>query len=77
MPENLKEMIADYGIDEALKACAELIGEGYLANSYESDYIPGLIRENLSHYWKVLLHHQIVPSEPPVPAGEVPGEPDR
>jgi hypothetical protein len=77
MSENLKETIADHGIDAALKACAELIGEGYLANSYDTNYIPDLIRGNLSHYREVLLHHQIVPSETPVPASGALVEPDR
>jgi hypothetical protein len=67
MSQPLKETIADHGIDEALKACAELIGEGYLTDSYETNYIPELIRGNLSHYREVLLHHQIIPLEAPVP----------
>jgi hypothetical protein len=66
MYEQLKETIAEHGIDEALKALAELIGEGYLENSYETNYIPALVREKLSHYREVLLHHQIIPSEIPV-----------
>jgi hypothetical protein len=66
MSQQLKQTIADHGIDEALKACVELIGEGYLIPFYSDDYIPDLIRENLSHYREVLLHHQHIPSKIPV-----------
>lgn len=44
MISELKEAIADYGIDEALDICIELIGEGYLSPYHPPDTLESVTR---------------------------------